>query len=188
MSCLTATPGEGWTRSSVPSLNLVRPHLADLRRSRSAETFVSSSSHSIWSVNAVLSVVSHLIWPAMAILSAVSHRSWPARAILFWRPAVVRQHISPEGRCAHSPQASDAYCPFRTNGTNYPRQCSVRAPLGEGGVSQLTNGRPRASLDWIPGSATPQRWKHDDVHGPCRCPQPRADPSGSGHAQKVGGQ
>jgi hypothetical protein len=47
-----------------------------------------------------------------------------------------------------SPQPSSAYCPFRTNRTNYPSQCSPRAPLSEGGVSQLTRCRPRASLDW----------------------------------------
>jgi hypothetical protein len=110
---------------------------------------------------------------------------WPTA----WPPAAIRQHISPGGALwALPPQASDAYCPFRTNGTNYPRQCSVRAPLGEGGVSHLTNGRPRASLDWIPGSATPQRWKHDGVHSLADAPQPRADPSGSGHAPEVGGQ
>jgi hypothetical protein len=38
-------------------------------------------------------------WP----FSVVSHRSWPARAILFWRPAIVRQQMSPGGRCGISP-------------------------------------------------------------------------------------
>jgi hypothetical protein len=85
---------------------------------------------------------------------------WPTA----WPPAAVRQHINPGGRCAHSPTTSDAYCPFHNNGTNYSSQCSVSVPLSEGGGSQLTRCRPRASLDWIPGSATPQRWKHDGVH------------------------
>ena len=51
------------------SLDLVRPHLADLRRARSGETTSSWLSHLIWSAVAVLSAVSHSIWPAMAILS-----------------------------------------------------------------------------------------------------------------------
>jgi hypothetical protein len=50
------------------SLDLVRLHLANLRRARSAETFVSSSSHSIWPVMAILSALSHSVWPVMAIL------------------------------------------------------------------------------------------------------------------------
>jgi hypothetical protein len=71
------------------------------------------------------------------------------------RLAAVRQHISPGGAlCAAPPTSSDAYCPFRTNGTNYPSQCSVRAPLSEGGVSHGTRCRPRASLEWTSGSAT----------------------------------
>jgi hypothetical protein len=57
-------------------------HLPDLRRSRSAETLVSSWSHSILSASAILSVVSHSIWSAMAILPAVSHSMWTAMAIL----------------------------------------------------------------------------------------------------------
>jgi hypothetical protein len=61
--------------------DLVRRHLPDLRRTKSAEMFVSSSSYSIWSVTAVLSVVSHLIWPAMAILSAVSHSNWSLHSL-----------------------------------------------------------------------------------------------------------
>jgi hypothetical protein len=69
-------------------------------------------------------------------------------------------------------------------------QASARpsVPLREGGVSRLTRCRPRASLDWTPGSTTPQRWKHDGVHSLADAPQPRADPSGSGHTPEVGGQ
>ena len=52
------------TRARCPaSLDLVRPHLADLRRARSAETPFSGSSHFIWSARAILSVASHSIWP-----------------------------------------------------------------------------------------------------------------------------
>jgi hypothetical protein len=55
------------------SLDLVHPHLADLRRTTSGETPFSGLSHLIWSARAVLSAVSHLIWSARGILSAVSH-------------------------------------------------------------------------------------------------------------------
>jgi hypothetical protein len=51
------------------SLDLVRPHLADLRRTTSPETPSRRPSHLIWSVRAILSAVSHSIWSAMAILS-----------------------------------------------------------------------------------------------------------------------
>jgi hypothetical protein len=54
------------------SLDLVRPHLADLRRTISPETPFSGLSHLIWSVRAILSAVSHSIWSAMAILSVAS--------------------------------------------------------------------------------------------------------------------
>jgi hypothetical protein len=54
------------------SRDLVRPHLADLRRTRSGETPLSDLSHLIWSAVAILSAVSHSIWSTMAILS-VAH-------------------------------------------------------------------------------------------------------------------
>jgi hypothetical protein len=41
------------------SLDLVRPDLAELQRARSAETLVSSSSHSIWPAMAMLDVGSN---------------------------------------------------------------------------------------------------------------------------------
>jgi hypothetical protein len=91
-------------------------------------------------------------------------RSPVAEVATAWPPAAVRQHINPGGRCTHPPTTSDAYCPFHTNRTNYPSQCSTSVPLQEGGGSQPTRCRPRASLDWTPGSTTPQRWKHDGVH------------------------
>jgi hypothetical protein len=59
------------------------------------------------------------------------------------------------------PQPSDAHCPFRTNGTNYPSQCSVRAPLSEGGVL-IYQVRPESEPDWTPGPAT--ALEHDGVH------------------------
>jgi hypothetical protein len=60
-------------------MDVVRPHLADVRRTRSAETLVSSSSHSTWPLSAILSAVSHSVWPVMAILGGASHPSglWP---------------------------------------------------------------------------------------------------------------
>ena len=64
------------------SLDLVRLHLGDLRRARSAETPFSGLSHLIWSAVAILSALSHLIWSARAILSAASHstgRAWASR-------------------------------------------------------------------------------------------------------------
>jgi hypothetical protein len=61
-----------WTSSCPVSLDLVHPHLADLRRTTSPETPFRWLSHLIWSARAILSAVSHLIWSAMAILSAVS--------------------------------------------------------------------------------------------------------------------
>jgi hypothetical protein len=70
-------PGSG-QRAGYPrgphcsvSLDLVQPRLAELRRARSAETLVSSSS---WSAMAILPAVSHSMWTAMAILPAVSAR------------------------------------------------------------------------------------------------------------------
>ena len=59
------------------SLDLVQLHVANLRRARSAETFVSSLSHSIWSAMAILSAVSPSSWPAVAVLSVLSHSIWP---------------------------------------------------------------------------------------------------------------
>jgi hypothetical protein len=64
------------------SLDLVRPHLGDLQRTRLAETAFSGSSHLIWSAMAILFAVSHLIWSAAAILSAVSHSMWSVSAVL----------------------------------------------------------------------------------------------------------
>jgi hypothetical protein len=55
------------------SLDLVRPHLADLRRTTSPETPFSGLSHPIWSARAILSAVSHSIWSATALLSVVPH-------------------------------------------------------------------------------------------------------------------
>jgi hypothetical protein len=53
-------------------MDLVRPYLADLRRTTSPET--------------PFSALSHLIWSAMAILSAVSHSIWSVRAVLWVAP------------------------------------------------------------------------------------------------------
>jgi hypothetical protein len=67
-------PHLGWQRDNgcPVSRDLVRPHLADLRRTRSGETPFSDLSHLIWSAVAILSAVSHSIWSTMAILS-VAH-------------------------------------------------------------------------------------------------------------------
>jgi hypothetical protein len=48
------------SRRCPVSLDLVRPYLADLRRTTSPETPFSGLSHPIWSARAILSAVSHL--------------------------------------------------------------------------------------------------------------------------------
>jgi hypothetical protein len=50
-------------------LDLVRPHLGDLQRTRLAETAFSGSSHLIWSAMAILFAVSHSMWSVSAVLS-----------------------------------------------------------------------------------------------------------------------
>ena len=110
---------------------------------------------------------------------------WP----IAWTPAAVRQHIKPRrGAVRISPRSLRCTLPFP-----YQRNKLSKLVLGQrtaagGGRSQLTRCRPRASLDWTPGSTTPQRWKHDGEHSLADAPQPRADPSGSGHAPEAGGQ
>ena len=94
---------------------------------------------------------------------------------------------------AHKPRRGAVRIPPQALPFPYQRNKLSTPVLGQrtaagGGRSQLTRCRPRASLDWTPGSTTPQRWKHDGVHSLADAPQPRADPSGSGHAPEVGGQ
>jgi hypothetical protein len=72
--------GPTQVRRCPVSLDLVRPHLADLQRTRSGETPFSDSSHLIWSAVAILSAVSHSIWSTMAILS-VAHIQARSREI-----------------------------------------------------------------------------------------------------------
>jgi hypothetical protein len=76
---------------------------------------------------------------------------WPTA----WPPAAVRQHISPGGALgAFPPQV----LPFSYQRNKLSKPVLDQRTAVGGGVSQLTRCRPRASLDWIPGSTTPQRW------------------------------
>jgi hypothetical protein len=100
--------------------------------------------------------------PALLALagSAVHLPRWPPA----WPPTAVRQHINPKGAVLISPTSLRCTLPFP-----YQRNKLSKLVLGQrtaagGGVSQLTRCRPRASLDWTPGSTTPQRWNHDGVH------------------------
>lgn len=76
----TATP-----RCPV-SRDLVRQHIADLRRARLVETASSCLSHRIWFVVAILSAVSHSIWPVVATSGSGTNSTsgWPPTA-MSWR-------------------------------------------------------------------------------------------------------
>ena len=110
---------------------------------------------------------------------------WP----IAWPPTAVRQHISPGGAlCAFPPRSLRCTLPFP-----YQRNKLSKLVLGPAyrcgrGAFSANQVPPESEPGLDPGlhhATTLETRRHAQ---PCRCPQPRADPSGSGHAPEVGGQ
>src|SRR5215216_5139801 len=159
------------------SLDLVRPHLADLRRTRSAETASSRLSHLIWSATAILSAMSHLIWSAMAVLSRCLIQSGPRWRFSRWRLiSGGGSHVSPPAAPRQTPAATWLVVGLLLAGTigcthqghhaaGDHRQDTTQRP----GAAVAPGGRPRGRAVRHPRARSPL----PHLHGPDPRPPPR---------------